>query len=49
MHITGKITARNGNAHPKVTFKNCAPSRRRVTHINNEHTETAGNLDTIIA
>ena len=31
-----------------VAFKNCAPFTRCVTHINDEHVETAGNLDIIM-
>ena len=42
--MTGKITVRNGNAYIKTAFKNCAPFRRCVTHINDEHVETAENL-----
>ena len=32
-----------------VAFKNCAPFTRCVTHINEEHVETAENLDIIMA
>ena len=32
----------------KVTFKNCAPFTRYVTHINDEHIDTAENLDIIM-
>ena len=32
-----------------VAFKNCAPFTRCVTHINDEHVETAENLDIIMA
>ena len=31
-----------------VSFKNCAPFRRCVTHINDKHVETAENLDMIM-
>ena len=31
-----------------VAFKNCAPFTRCVTHINDEHIETAENLDIIM-
>ena len=37
-----------GNTNTKVAFKNCAPFRRCVTHINDEHVETAKNLDIIM-
>ena len=32
----------------KVAFKNCAPFRRCVTHIKDEHVDTADNLGIII-
>ena len=32
------------NANINVVFKNCAPFTRCVTHINDEHVETAENL-----
>ena len=32
----------------KVTFKNCAPFTRYVTCINDEHIDTAENLDIIM-
>ena len=35
-------------ADTKVAFKNCAPFTRCVTHINDEHVETADNLDIIM-
>ena len=38
---TENITASNGNADTKAVFKNLAPFRRYVTHINDEHVETA--------
>ena len=46
--VTGKITARGGNADTKAAFKNCTPFRRCITHINDEHVETAQNLDIIL-
>ena len=46
--VARDITAPNGNANTKVAFKTCAPSRRCVTHINNEHVETTENLDIIM-
>ena len=39
--VTGNINAAGGNANTKVAFRNCAPFRIRVTHINDEHVETA--------
>ena len=46
--MTGNITATGGNANTKVASKNCAHFRRCVTHINDEHVETAENLDIIM-
>ena len=46
--MTGDITATNGNANTGITFKSYAPFRRCVTHINDEHTDTAENLDNIM-
>ena len=37
-----------GNANTKVAFKNCVPFTRCVTQINDEHVETAENLDIIM-
>ena len=46
--VIGDITATAGNENTKVAFKNCDPFTRCVTHINDEHVETAENLDTIM-
>ena len=46
--VTGDITATGGNENTKVAFKNCAPFTRCVTHINEEHVETAEKLDIIM-
>ena len=46
--MTGNITAKSGNANTNVAFKNCAPFTRRVTHINDEHIDTAENVDIIM-
>ena len=46
--VTGDIAATGGNENTKVAFKNCAPFRRCVTHINGEHVKTAENLDIIM-
>ena len=46
--VTGDITAAGGNANTKVAFKNCAPFTRCVTHINDEHIDTAENLDMLL-
>ena len=46
--VMGNIIAAGGNADIKVAFKNCAPFRKCVTHINDEHVETTENLDIIM-
>ena len=43
--VTGDITATGGDKDTKVAFKNCAPFTRCITQINDEHVETAENLD----
>ena len=35
-------------ANTNVAFKNCAPFTRCVTHVNDEHVETAENLDIVM-
>ena len=45
---TGDIKVADVAANTNVTCKNCTPFRRCVTHINDEHVETAGNLDVIM-
>ena len=44
----GDIKIADIAAHTNVAFKNCAPFTRCATHINDEHVETAENLDIII-
>ena len=44
--VTGDITAAGNDT--KVAFKNCAPFSRCATHINDDHIETAENLDIIM-
>ena len=46
--VTGNIAGVNGNNNTKVCFKNCNPFIRCVTHLNDEHVETADNLDIIM-
>ena len=46
--VTGDITATGGDANTKVTFKNCAPFTKYVTHINDEHVDNTDNLDIVI-
>ena len=43
--VTGDIKVAGVAANTNVAFKNCAPFTRCVTHINDEHVETAENLD----
>ena len=46
--VKGDIAAVGGNQNTPIAFKNCAPFTRCVTHINDEHVETAENLDIIM-
>ena len=46
--VTGDIKVANVAANTNVAFKNCAPFTRCVTHMSNEHVETAENLDIIM-
>ena len=46
--LMGDITATGGDANTKVTFKNCTPFVKYVTHINDEHVENADNLDMVM-
>ena len=46
--VTGDITATGGDANTKVTFKNCAPFTKYVTHINDEHVDNTDNLDIVM-
>ena len=48
IHVTGDITATGGDANTRVEFKNRAPFLRCVTHINDEHIDTAENIDIIM-
>ena len=48
IRVTGDIKITNIAANTNVAFKNCAPFVRCVTHINDEHVETAENLDIIM-
>ena len=45
---TGDITATGGNANTRVAFKNCAPFRKCITHINDEQVDGAINVDIIM-
>ena len=46
--VTGYIKVASVAANTNVAFKNCAPFTRCVTHINDEHVETAEDLDIIM-
>ena len=46
--MTGDIKVAAIAADTNVAFKNCAPITRCVTDINDEHVETAENLDIIM-
>ena len=46
--VTGDITATKGNSNTKVAFRNCTPFTRCVTHINDEHIDTAENFDIVM-
>ena len=46
--VTGDIKATGIAADTNVAFKNCAPFTRCATHINDEHFETAENLDIVM-
>ena len=47
--MTRDIKVADVAADTNVAFKNCAPFTRCVTHINDEHVETAKDLDIIMA
>ena len=47
--VTGDIKVAAVAADTNVIFKNCAPFTRCVSHINDEHVETAENLDIIMS
>ena len=46
--VTGDMKVADVAANTNVAFKNCAPFTRCVTHINDEHVETAENLNIIM-
>ena len=43
--MTSDIKVVNGNANTSVAFKNCHPFGRALVHLNDEHVDTADNLD----
>ena len=46
--LTGDITATDGSEKTRVAFKNCAPFTKCVACINDEHVDSANNLDIIM-
>ena len=46
--VTGDIATTGGDVDTNFAFKNCAPFARCVAHINDEHIDTAKNLDIIM-
>ena len=46
--MTPNITVEGGDNNTKVAFKNCHPFIRSVIHLNDEHVETAENLDLVM-
>ena len=46
--MTGDIKAADIVVNTNVAFKNCVPFTRCVTHINDEHVETAEHFDIIM-
>ena len=47
--VTGNITATSGDANTRAAFKNCAPFKKCITHINDGHVDNADNFDIIMA
>ena len=45
---TGNVTTTAGDANTRVTFKNCAPFMKCITHINDKHVANADNLDIVM-
>ena len=46
--VAGDIATAGNDANTKVAFKNCAPFKKCITHINDEHVHTAHNLDIVM-
>ena len=42
------VTTTAGDANTRVTFKNCAPFMKCITHINDKHVDNADNLDIVM-
>ena len=46
--VKGDVTATSDDENTNAAFKNCSSFTRCVTHINDEHIDTAENLDIIM-
>ena len=46
--VTGDITAAGGDTNTRVAFKNCGPFTKCITHVKDEHINSADNLDIIM-
>ena len=46
--VDGTIRATNAVNAARLAFKNCAPFTKRNLEINDEHVDTAENLDTVM-
>ena len=47
--VTGDITSTGGNADSDVAYTNCASFTKCITHTNDEHIDTAENIDITMA
>ena len=47
--MTGDIAVAGGDSNRRVCFKNCSPFIRCVTHLNDEHVETAEHLNLVMS
>ena len=46
--MTGDIAVVGGDQNTDIAFKNCTVFTRCTTHLNDEHIETAENLDIVM-
>ena len=46
--VDGTIRAAGANANTKLALRNCAPFTKFNLEINDEHVDTAENLDTVM-
>ena len=46
--VTGDIKATGSDNNTEIAFKNCAPFKKCITHINNEHVDEAHDLDIVM-